>query len=344
MNATPGTLAPRFPFPLDPIGWFCLGLSAELAPGQLRTQAFMGREVVLFRGEDGVPALMDAYCPHMGAHMGKGGKVCGSALRCPFHHFDFAADGSCVRTAYGHEPPRAARARTWPVCEVNGLLFAWHHPEGQPPSFALPTLPTAGFAGPHSHAWTLRTHPQEITENSVDVGHFGVVHRYFDVTENAPLVVDGPRLFVSYGFGRAVEALGLRLGAIRTEFTGQVHGLGYSTVDSYVKQAGIRSLHLVLPTPTTPGQTELRIVLWVRPDAQLPGPARLLHLLPAGLRAKIIAHFAFAGYKNDVSQDIQIWENKAYVHPPALAKGDGPVGRFRAWCRQFYAAEALPVA
>jgi hypothetical protein len=85
-------------------------------------------------------------------------------------------------------------------------------------------------------------------------------------------------------------------------------------------------------------------VLWVRPDAQLPGPARLLHLLPAGLRAKIIAHFAFAGYKNDVSQDIQIWENKAYVHPPALAKGDGPVGRFRAWCRQFYAAEALPVA
>jgi hypothetical protein len=58
---------------------------APLAPGQLRTQAFMGREVVLFRGEDGVPALMDAYCPHMGAHMGKGGKVCGSALRCPFH-------------------------------------------------------------------------------------------------------------------------------------------------------------------------------------------------------------------------------------------------------------------
>ena len=344
MNATPGSLAPRFPFPLDPIGWFCLGLGSALAPGAHQSRVFMGREVVLFRTTDGTPALIDAYCPHMGAHMGKGGAVCGQTLRCPFHHFTFTTDGACQSTPYGHEAPRAAKARTWPVCEVNGLLFAWHHPDGAAPHFALPTLPTADFVGPYTHAWTLRTHPQEITENSVDVGHFGVVHRYFDVSENKPMVVDGPRLFVAYGFGRAIEAAGLRLGAIRTEFTGEVHGLGYSTVDSHVKQAGIRSLHLVLPTPTAPGQTELRIVLWVRPDDDLPGWARALYLLPRPLRARVVGAFAFWGYKNDVSQDIEIWENKAYIHPPALAKGDGPVGRFRSWCRQFYATADLPTA
>ena len=38
-----------------------------------------------------------------------------------------------------------------------------------------------------------------------------------------------------------------------------------------------------------------------------------------------------------IEQDIPIWENKIYVHPPVLVDGDGPIGLFRRWAKQFYA-------
>ena len=43
-----------------------------------------------------------------------------------------------------------------------------------------------------------------------------------------------------------------------------------------------------------------------------------------------------------LEQDIPIWENKIYVHPPVLCDGDGPIGPFRAWATQFYPPEDPP--
>lgn len=56
---------------------------------------------------------MDAYCPHLGAHLGIGGTVEGETLRCPFHAFRFDTGGVCVATGYGTKPPPTARARVW---------------------------------------------------------------------------------------------------------------------------------------------------------------------------------------------------------------------------------------
>jgi len=41
-----------------------------------------------------------------------------------------------------------------------------------------------------------------------------------------------------------------------------------------------------------------------------------------------------------LEQDIPIWENKIYVHPPVLVDGDGPIGLFRRWAKQFYGGVA----
>jgi hypothetical protein len=37
---------------------------------------------------------------------------------------------------------------------------------------------------------------------------------------------------------------------------------------------------------------------------------------------------------------VRIWEHKRYLARPALAAGDGPLGLYRKWTRQFYSAEA----
>ncbi len=44
------------------------------------------------------------------------------------------------------------------------------------------------------------------------------------------------------------------------------------------------------------------------------------------------AHRAFV---RDVMQDRRIWEHKVHLPRPRLAEGDGPIGRYRSWCRQF---------
>jgi hypothetical protein len=41
-----------------------------------------------------------------------------------------------------------------------------------------------------------------------------------------------------------------------------------------------------------------------------------------------------------LEQDIPIWEHKIYFDHPVLCGGDGPVGLFRRWCKQFYSLPA----
>src|SRR5690606_2252178 len=59
----------RFPFTAYPSGWFVVATSEELVPGQLLSLRYFGRELVAFRGESGKPSVIDAHCPHLGAHL-----------------------------------------------------------------------------------------------------------------------------------------------------------------------------------------------------------------------------------------------------------------------------------
>ena len=61
--------------PFFPNGWYRLMASNELKPGDVRSIDCVGRNVVLFRGTDNKAYVLDAYCAHMGANLGIGGKV-----------------------------------------------------------------------------------------------------------------------------------------------------------------------------------------------------------------------------------------------------------------------------
>jgi hypothetical protein len=43
---------------------------------------------------------------------------------------------------------------------------------------------------------------------------------------------------------------------------------------------------------------------------------------------------------HDFAADIAIWENKRYQDPPRVCAGDGPIGAYRTWARQFTEARA----
>src|SRR3546814_585334 len=94
----------RCPFPI-PTGWFFVAYADTLKAGELRNVTLFGQEWVLFRTESGKPGMSDPYCPHLGAHMGHGGKVCGEHLRCPFHHWEYNTEGWCKNIPYAKVTP-----------------------------------------------------------------------------------------------------------------------------------------------------------------------------------------------------------------------------------------------
>ena len=64
---------PRFPFPI-PYGWFTVGRVDELPAEPVSSHELFGRQLVLWQ-DGGERHLVDATCPHLGAHLGVGGRI-----------------------------------------------------------------------------------------------------------------------------------------------------------------------------------------------------------------------------------------------------------------------------
>jgi nitrite reductase/ring-hydroxylating ferredoxin subunit len=316
-----------------PSGWFVVATSRELAPGATRTVSFMSEELVLYRTASGQARAVSPFCPHLGAHLGRCGTVVGETLRCDFHHFRFGADGACVATGYDTRPPQAARLAIRPILEQNGVILVHHDPAGHAPTWAPPVLDMTGWSPIAFQRSRLRGHPQETTENSVDIGHFSKVHGYKDVRALGPLRTEGAYLHARYAMRRGVGPSWLGI-EVATEFDVHVHGLGYSFVEVEVVSHGVRLRQFVLATPTEPGWIDLRLGVSARvPGSDGPhsiGRAAARRLVETAVRQAVSMIFA-----HDVGQDRRVWENKRYVAQPALAEGDGPIGAYRRWATQF---------
>jgi hypothetical protein len=54
------------------------------------------------------------------------------------------------------------------------------------------------------------------------------------------------------------------------------------------------------------------------------------------LRAPIMNRIMASFERRDVLQDVPIWSTKSYRSRPRLARSDGEIMRYRAYCTQFY--------
>ena len=316
----------RFPFPM-PDGWFAVAFSDELAAGGVKALRYFGRELAAWRGEDGTAHVFDAHCPHLGAHLGRGGRVEGDALRCPFHAWLWGSDGACREVPYARKIPPKARLRPWPVVEKNGLVLVWRHAAGAPPSWEVPDVPEYGSAAwtpPERREWVVRSCPQELAENSVDAAHFRSVHRTHTVPETETAEIRGHVLHV-VSHNRVGTPRGDQRGRIEIE----AHGFGIG----WTRFSGIADL-LVVPcgTPIDDDHTHMRLQFSVR------------KLFDSDATRGVGRAF-IAEIERQFAQDIPIWENKLHLEHPLLVEGEAPLALLRRWGRQFYshgAPEAAP--
>jgi nitrite reductase/ring-hydroxylating ferredoxin subunit len=296
----------------------------------------MGQDLVVYRTESGLVRAVGPHCPHLGAHFGYGGRVDGELLVCPFHSFAYDPDGTCVRTGYGTKPPPNAQLAQRPARETNGLLLVWHGT--REPAWHVPALDGDGWTQLRCRRFVLRDHPQETTENSVDLGHFAIVHGYRNVRMLGDAKADGPYLSTAF-FAEHPLPWPLPWQTLPFRFETHIYGLGYSLVDVHVRRPGVKARLWVLPTPVDERRLTLRLVASVRAGTRRGAPGRV--------RDDVLNRLVLWGLARGASQDFPIWEHKAYRERPALAVGDGPIGLYRRWARQFYedgARAAEPVA
>lgn len=299
--------------------------SEILKTGEILTVLFCGKECILYRLADGTVRLADAYCPHLGAHLGCGGKIVGDRIICPFHGWAFNVDGECVSIPSGKKISSPAQLALTPVQELAGFIMAFHVAESSSCRWDPPKLEEVTANGQPFvvvKTWDVKTHVQEVGENGYDTAHFSVLHKFFNISyANGSVEFDTQGPILSQ---RNLQSHSKLFGKTRS-YIGDVtsYGLGTLVIKSRLEDTfKFEFTHLLFMTPIKDELTKVTIALSIS-KLKLP------------FISKFIQRKIFSDTIRAVEQDKMIWDNKIYQQLPLLPESD-PIMIFRRWAQQFY--------
>lgn len=301
-----------------PFGWFSVARSDELEPGQVLPLEYCETEFVLWRGEDGVARALDAYCPHLGAHLGYDSEVIGNDLRCPFHHWQFTGEGIVTNIPYAKAiPPKLKRPceRAWPVYEDMNMIFVWWHPHKAEPLWELTPIieiSDEGWQAIEYRDWIVDIPIQELTENGADIAHFAPLHG----TKSPPV----PEFNIE-GYVRE-SSVSTKMPTPKGVVDGKISVRAPGPGVSFTRFHGITDMLVMqMHTPIDTGHTLLRHQYYVPAD-----------LVEAKVTKAIVRETL-----RQLEQDIAIWKHKKFLAEPTLVSGDGPILAYREFFKRFYA-------
>ena len=164
--------------------WYVAAMSEEIGREPL-ARTLLGEPVVLFRTEAGAPVALEDRCIHRRMPL-SAGKLVGDAVQCPYHGFEFAAGGACVKVPGCPQIPRAARVRSYNVVERHRYIWIWMGDEAANPELI------ADFHENDDPAWAhcgilmpVRANYMLLVENLLDLSHVAFVHRNTIGTEDS---------------------------------------------------------------------------------------------------------------------------------------------------------------
>jgi nitrite reductase/ring-hydroxylating ferredoxin subunit len=307
----------RFPFPI-PFGWFKIALPGEIPAATLVTRRLFGTDVVLWRDAQGQIVCQEAYCAHLGAHLGVGGSVEESCVRCPFHGWAYDASGANVDIPYAERPNGKARLRTYPTRLHAGIVFAWYHPEEVAPLWDLMEIPEyddPDYGEYEVFDFTVRTCLQEMGENGFDHAHFQFVHGH-------PKVGTVEKIEFS-GFDRTVLTA-QQFPSSQGPVDARIDIFGRGPGVAVTRYRGLIEASLIgCSTPVDLETSNLSFLFSLKNPDEDPHQAS-------------IARAFVRSVTSEVGQDIPIWENKRYEPSPALASSEKPNTQIRNWFAQIY--------
>ena len=315
-----------------PFGWYAVAYSKDLAPTEVKPLFFFNQHLVLFRTESGHAQLLEPYCPHLGAHIGHGGKVVGESIACPFHAWQFNTQGEVTAIPYAKNMPKRATQgpclHSFPMQERNQMIWVWYHPQKVQPAFDIEDIPEfsdASWSQLDTHEWEINTNLQETGENAVDIAHFVYVHSAQHMPD-ARIELDGARRVTDMVVPtQAID----EEGNIDRQHTENMHLISSNYGPGMAVQEFSRAFKTVMlgtMVPITQGKMLLRFA-FTKPNN-------------ISAQFSMLTDLLIADIVRQVGHDIPIWQNKIYRDNPLLCDGDGPIAKYRKWFEQFYAPDS----
>ena len=161
--------------------WHPIALNEELPTPDsppLRVSV-LGEELVAFRDTQGKVGLIDAHCPHRGAHLFYGrNEDCG--LRCLYHGWKFDVDGRAVDLPNVHPGTHyhdEIRIKAYPTREYGDMVWAYLGPSGE----KIPEIPKLELGTvPPTHRYASKKLQEcnwaQTIEGGLDTSHFSFLH------------------------------------------------------------------------------------------------------------------------------------------------------------------------
>jgi len=176
-----GELLRRYWQPAALIDEFDVRLDPRMALRPVKPVRLLGQDLVLFRDGAGRFGLLDRDCPHRGADLAFARHE-PDGIRCPFHGWKFAVDGTCLDTPaepMGSTLCQRVRQRSYPLRVQSGVVFAYLGPEDTAP----PELPAFDcFMAPATHSFAFKglwhCNWLQAVEVGIDPAHPSFLHRY----------------------------------------------------------------------------------------------------------------------------------------------------------------------
>ncbi|MEU4298835.1 Rieske 2Fe-2S domain-containing protein [Kitasatospora aureofaciens] len=302
-------------------GWYLLAFRSELAD-EITPLAIGPRRLIALR-EDERLRVLDASCPHRGAHLGYGGRREGDCVVCPFH---------------GKRIGLGDSSKHWSVAEHQALEW------GDAVFVRLSDDP-AGDRGFEQSLKGWKTDyplvaavslpvdvPSEyVVENAFDPDHFKAVHGVpgnqgmaTRIGEHGELVIEGQFLMQASPWqdARRLEEIrweAVRTGRVRWDFKPRFHAQAFSP-NVVVTEFGPESERQVIVTGSVPsagGGCTARVAIGVREHQRAALPALL------------------GGSEKALAEDKVVWEHLDHAMTPRYDARDAPVLAFRRFCADF---------
>jgi phenylpropionate dioxygenase-like ring-hydroxylating dioxygenase large terminal subunit len=104
--------------------WYPVAWCDELKAGKTLGRRFAGEPIVLYRGQSGQVFALEDRCAHrqVPLHLGV---VSGDELKCHYHGWCYASTGKCVSVPYLGKERLPNGVKSYPVRELDGLIFVF---------------------------------------------------------------------------------------------------------------------------------------------------------------------------------------------------------------------------
>jgi phenylpropionate dioxygenase-like ring-hydroxylating dioxygenase large terminal subunit len=160
-------------------GWYFICKSKDIKTKQVKSFEICGQQIVVFRDEENILKALDAYCPHMGTHLGVG-KVVGKNIQCFFHHWQFNGKGSCENIPCPSQTKTTiknkAKLQSYQITEAFGAVWIYPGAEAEFPLASFSEFASDDVIYSFGKPYERSCHHHVTMINGIDPQHLKTVH------------------------------------------------------------------------------------------------------------------------------------------------------------------------